>query len=45
VLTENPEKLEAAYAGLLPMMVKAIQELSTENKALLTRIEALENNA
>jgi len=42
VLTENPEKLEAAYAGLLPMMVKAIQELSTKNDALAARITALE---
>jgi hypothetical protein len=32
----NPEKLEAAYAALVPMMVKAIQELSA-------KVEELEN--
>jgi len=34
-----------APTALVPMLVKAIQELSTENEALVTRIEALENNA
>jgi len=33
---------EVAEAALIPVLVKAIQELSAENKALLTRIEALE---
>jgi hypothetical protein len=33
---------EVAEAALIPILVKAIQELSTENKALLVRIEALE---
>jgi hypothetical protein len=43
VLEENPDKLEASYGNLLPMMVKAIQELSAKNEALLARIEALES--
>jgi hypothetical protein len=34
VYDENPEKLEASYGKLLPIMVKAIQELSAELKAL-----------
>ena len=27
---ENPEKLEASYGNLLPVLVKAVQELSEE---------------
>ena len=42
VLESNPEKLEAAYSNLIPMMVQAIQELSTKNDALEARITALE---
>ena len=42
VVKENPDKLEASYGNLLPMMVKAIQELSTKNNALEARIIALE---
>jgi hypothetical protein len=34
VYDENPEKLEASYGKLIPILVKAIQELSTELKAL-----------
>ena len=34
VYDENPEKLEATYGNLIPIMVKAIQELSAELKAL-----------
>jgi hypothetical protein len=34
VYDENPEKLEASYGKLLPIMVKAIQELSAELKAV-----------
>jgi hypothetical protein len=33
---------EVAEAALIPVLVKAIQELSAKNEALLTRIEALE---
>ena len=34
VLKNNPEKLEASYGKLVPVLVKAIQELSAEVKAL-----------
>jgi hypothetical protein len=34
VAEDNPERLEAAYAALVPMMVKAIQELSAKVKEL-----------
>ena len=34
-----------SYEMFVMPLVKAVQELSAENKALLTRIEALENNA
>jgi hypothetical protein len=32
-----------ADGALIPLLVKAVQELSAENKALMTRIQALEN--
>lgn len=34
VYDENPEKLEASYGKLIPILVKAVQELSAEVKAL-----------
>jgi hypothetical protein len=34
IYEENPEKLEASYGKLLPILVKAIQELSAEVKVL-----------
>ena len=34
VYESNPDKLEARYSNLIPMMVKAIQELSTKVKEL-----------
>ena len=34
VLKDNPEKLEATYGNLLPVMVKAIQELEIKNEEL-----------
>jgi hypothetical protein len=34
VYDENPEKLEASYGKLIPILVKAIQELSAEVKQL-----------
>jgi hypothetical protein len=43
VLKENPEKLEASPGKLLPIMVKAIQELSKINRQLTERILILEN--
>ena len=36
VYEENPEKLEASYGKLIPILVKAIQELSA-------KVEILEN--
>ena len=30
VLKENPDKLEASYGKLVPMLVKAVQELSAK---------------
>lgn len=41
---ENPEKLEARPHALLPVLVKAVQELSAKNDALEARIAALEGN-
>lgn len=43
VLKDNPEKWEATYGNLLPVMIKAIQELKEENDELKKRIEKLEN--
>ena len=42
VMEDNQEKLEAKYGNLLPIAIKAIQELSAQNAALTTRITALE---
>ena len=36
----DPEFLEAKQGNLLPVMVKAIQELSAENTALKARLDA-----
>jgi hypothetical protein len=40
VLKNNPEKWEATPGNLLPIMVKAIQELKAENDKLKTDIES-----
>ena len=40
VLHDNPEKLEATPGKLFPILVKAIQELSTKNAALEARLTA-----
>jgi hypothetical protein len=37
----NPEKLEASYGTLLPLLVKSIQELSHDNKKLNAKIQEL----
>lgn len=37
VYDENPEKLEASYGKLIPILVKAVQELSAEVKALKSK--------
>ena len=41
VLKDNPEKWEATYGNLLPVMVKAIQELSIKNEKLEKENEKL----
>jgi hypothetical protein len=44
VSTEDPEKLMVTDQHLLPVLVKAIQELSAKNDALEARIAQLEGN-
>ena len=41
VYDENPEKLEASYGKLIPVLVKAIQEMSSEIKLLKEEILTL----
>ena len=41
VLKSNPNRLEATPGNLLPIMVKAIQELKTENDALKGELRSL----
>jgi hypothetical protein len=41
VLKDNPDKWEATYGNLLPVMVKAIQELKAENDKLKSSNEKL----
>jgi len=41
VFDDNPEKLEAGYGKLLPVMVKAIQELSAKVDALQAELNLL----
>lgn len=43
VYESNPERLEASPGKLIPVLVKAIQELSKQNDELRNRVEALEN--
>ena len=43
VYTENEDKLELSYGKLVPILVKAIQELSAKNTALEARVKALED--
>ena len=44
VNSNNPERLEVSQGSLIPVLVKAIQDLSTANDALTARVNALENN-
>jgi hypothetical protein len=37
----NPDRLEAAYGRLFPLLVKSVQELSTKVKSLETRLNEL----
>lgn len=41
VLKDNPEKWEATYGNLIPVIVKAIQELKTENDKIKAENEQL----
>tara|TARA_Y100000004_G_scaffold122428_1_gene137665 strand:- start:1416 stop:3956 length:2541 start_codon:yes stop_codon:yes gene_type:complete len=40
VMDQNPDRLEASYGKLVPMLVKAVQELSAENQTLKARLDA-----
>jgi hypothetical protein len=42
VLKDNPEKWEATYGNLLPVVIKAVQELNDENQKLKEKNEELE---
>ena len=42
VMDNNPDRLEAREGQLIPVLVKAIQELSAKNDALEARIKTLE---
>jgi hypothetical protein len=42
VLESNPDKLEASYGKLLPIMVKAMQEMSEKIELLEAKVELLE---
>ncbi len=44
VLKDNPDRLEATPGNLLPVMVKAIQELKKENDRLKNEIEQLKSD-
>ena len=44
VLKSNPNKLEATYGNLLPVMVKAIQDLKKENDELKERLDKLNSS-
>jgi len=44
VYEDNPEKLEASHGRLIPVMTKAIQELSAEIEKLKNEIQTLKQN-
>ena len=39
----NPERIEAKYGSLIPMLTQAIKDLKAQNEALMARVSALEN--
>jgi len=39
----NPERIEAKYGALIPMLTQAIKDLKAQNDALMARVESLEN--
>jgi len=39
----NPERIEAKYGNLIPILTKAVQDLSAANDALVARVAALES--
>ena len=43
VYAPNPERIEAKYGNLVPILTQAIKDLKAENDALAARITALEN--
>ena len=43
VMDENPDKLEAKQGKLVPVLVKAVQELSAKNDALAAEVEQLKS--
>ena len=43
VYDENPEKLEASYGKLIPILVKAIQDMSSKMESLEKEMTNLKN--
>ena len=43
VYKSNPERLEASYGNLIPIMAQAIKDLKAQNDALSARLTALES--
>jgi len=43
ISADNPDKLQYTEAHLIPVLVKAIQELTAQVETLTARLEALEN--
>lgn len=39
----RPERIEAKYGNLIPMLTQAIKDLKAQNEALMARVSALEN--